>query len=886
MTITTPQWIHNARLRRAWTWVILPVLVYTLAAGIMTWPLPRHLGTHAAGVGYGDTYMMLRQAWEAKEQLLDGANPLQQERIAYPDGITSRVMWSTPLRWVPVMLLAFVFPPVLAFNLWLIATLVLNGLTAYWLGMALARGSIPAALLGGLVFTAFPSMQGHLSVGHIDVLAMYGLPLFALCWWRVLFGGQELVGARPGWRTVFWGGVWFAVASLGLTSQVIYNLMPLVVFSGLYALLAQRRRVIPAGQPWHTWPLTRAAAMVALGGAILLVFFGPLLTGAGRAEIERLKETGRVTFSADPLAFVSPSPFGPLDDLVPGYALDVLGTNTAEGAAYLGLAASLLVLAGLLARREARPWLAVALGAMLLSLGPLLKWRDAPLIMRFEDYKSYVTLPWAVLQDLPVLRDTRTAGRFNGATALAWGALVSIGAGALLPRLRRDVVRAGVVIALAAVILLEYQLFWPYATGSADQPDYFKRLRAMDDVDAVYNVPAQSPTAQMQAMAQQMIHEKPLVGGQLYRLSPQDPALLAVLDRALLTGARREAGSDALPDIPPHVIPALLRQTGADRVILHKRFVPDAAGAVERLREVLGDPEFEDAWHAAFVVPAQPGYPGEMPVIAGGRVGWSPVVSLDGVPVAFMGDGADWHFYAPESFYGELVIPAQGYALSRKLAVRLDGDLIAGVWAEPSGNAARVPLWVAAGFHTLHFEAVAGCTSYPFTLTCLAGGECRGVEPPACISAGLGAPAWEPADSTVTPLDVELGQGVRLRGYDVRVLDGPGDDARAVWVRLFWAADRALPESYALFVHIADTTSAAPFAQYSDFPLIQTPDWDGGARWVSEAVIPLDAGIPAGDYAINVGWFEPESGTRLPVRGVRPWADAGIVHLETVTVGE
>jgi hypothetical protein len=97
--------------------------------------------------------------------------------------------------------------------------------TAYWLGMELSGRYIPAALLGGLVFTAFPNMQGHLAAGHIDVLAMYGLPLFALCAWRVL-------RRDAGWSTVGWGGVWFALACLGLTSQIIYNLMRSCCFWG------------------------------------------------------------------------------------------------------------------------------------------------------------------------------------------------------------------------------------------------------------------------------------------------------------------------------------------------------------------------------------------------------------------------------------------------------------------------------------------------------------------------------------------------------------------------------------------------------------------------------------------------------------------------------
>lgn len=856
-----------ASVLRPATRALLPVLFFAIAALILTWPLPRHLSTHAAGVGYGDTYMMLRQAWEAHQRLAEGHNPLHQALIAYPDGITSRLMWSTPLRWLPIALLMAVFPPLTAFNLWLLVTLALNGLAAYALGLALTGGQRAAALLGGLVFMAFPNMQGHLSVGHMDVLAMFGLPLFALCWWRVMWQGA-------GWRSVIAGGACFALAALGLTSQIIYNLLPIVLFSGLYLLIAQRARLAPRGARWHAWPLTRGAAMVALGGAILLVFFAPLLTAAGRAEIAQIAETGRITFSADLLAFVSPSPFGPLADLglVPDYARDVLGTNSAEGAAYVGLSAGLLALLGILRCRAARPWLAIALGAALFSLGPLLKWRDAPVTLRVEQVSSHIALPWAALQDLPVLSETRTPGRFNGATALAWGALVSLGASVALAG-RRRAVQAGAVIVFGGAILLEYQLFWPFPTGSADQGPYFAQLAQMDEVDAVLNVPVQHPTAQMQAMFQQTIHAKAMIGGQLYRRSPQDPALLALLDWAALGGP----GADLFP-IGDDAARDLIAASGADRVILHTRFVPDPVAAAERLQQLFGTPEFTDRWHVVFRVPSLAAPAADpVPVIAPGAAGWSDPVALEAFIGRFLAEAGEWSLYAPHPFTGDLLIPVRTYAIARQIAVYLDEQLVGAFWA---GTApVRLPLRLTSGTHVLRFEAPGGCTPYPFTLTCLMG-DCAPLDPPVCLSVALGAPVWEPPALPIASLDVQLDHGLRLSACGA-VVDR---EAGTLRVRLYWQAPGPLPDSYALFVHLADLQSAAPYAQYADFPAIPTDAWDSGAAWVSDVSIPLPEGLTAGDYALNTGWFVPGRGTRLAVQGPGRWSADGIVFLQTITL--
>lgn len=859
--------IDNARARRAWIWALLPLLVYTVAALIVTWPLARHLDTRAAGAGYGDSYEVTRHIWWAREALLDGHNPFDQRALVYPDGFMSWVQWSHPLQYLPGAALALAVSPLASFNLALIGTLALNGMAAYWLGRALTRGATLAALLGGLVFLAFPTVQGHLSVGHLGIVSLYPLPLVVLCLWRV-------VREDAGWRTVAWGALWFALAALAYVSQLVYVLLPLVVLFAVGEALTGPQRFWRRGVPLARQPWIRVAAMVALGGVLLIPFYAPLLTDAGRREMRDVHEPGRITYSADLLAVASPSPFGPLDDLrlVPGYARDVLGTNSAEGSAYLGVIAGILALVAL-RQRSTRVWLWVALGAWLLSLGPLLKWRDTPLTLSIEDIETHIALPWAAFQHLPLLDTTRAPGRFNLVTGLAISALVSVGAAHALARPRQVSVRIAAAVLLGAIVLVEYQLFAPFATDDAAQPAYFSDLAEVEGVRAVLNVPANHNLAAKYALYQQTLHHKPLIAGHALRRTIQDPALLAVLDRALLGGA-----DDVLPPIPAETAPALLSEAGADRVVLHKQFVPDAGAALARLREVLGEPEFEDARYAAFVVPPI-ARPAEYDLLfAASEDGWSAPLDLGVFTGAFLADSGAWFFYTPRDLYGELVIPAQSYAVPRQIAVRLDGNLIAGVWAAESE--VRVPLWTAPGYHTLTFEAVGDCTAYPFTVTCLAGRACAALDPPLCVSAALGAPAWEPFASTPTPLDVPLDHGVRLRAYDVQLLDDP----RAVRVRLFWDAKDALPESYALFVHVADPDSAAPFAQTTEYPALLTTGWDGGAWWVSDVVIPLDAGIPAGEYAINAGWFDPLSGKRLGVQGSRPWADAEIVALTTIVV--
>ncbi len=848
----------------------LPLAVYLLAAVIVTWPLAWHVGDRAGGMGAGDTLEVIRHLWWAREALLDGANPFDQRLLAYPDGFMSWVQWAHPLQVLPGALLALVISPLAAFNVLLIVTLTLNGLAAYWLGLLLSQGDRPAALLGGLVFLAYPTVQGHLSVGHLGIVTLWPLALFAGCLWRVLRDDG-------GWRTVGWGALWLALTALAYISHPVYLLVPLIALLGLGALLAEKGRIWRRDRPASEQPWLRAAALVGLGALLLIPFYGPLLSDAGRAEMRDVAETGRVTYSADALAFATPSPFGWLADwgLAPDYARDVLGTNSAEGTAYVGAIALALAALAVWQRPAARLWLWVALGAALLSLGPLLKWRDASLTVEFESFKTYVTLPWIAIQNLPLLDAARAPGRFNLLTGLAISALVSVGAGVITGWVGRPGLRAALVTLLGAAVLVEYQLFAPFPTDDARLSPYYGALAGTQNVRAVLDAPADDPIAAKFALFAQTVHGKPLIAGHALRRTPQDPALLALLDRAALGG---EEG--ALPTLPDGAVVPLLSRAGADRVIVHKRFVADSAAAVARLRTILGAAEYEDELIAAFAVPRADALP-ESPLWAAGA-GWAGTVALDGAPWSLLGGAGEWHLVTAQP-YAELSIPARAYGGPRRLAVRLDGALIGG--GVLSDGELRLPLWTAPGIHTLRFEALDGCDPYPFEPDCLAGealgGACARVQPPVCLSAALGTPRWTPLPGEPETLDVALDGGLRLEGYTL----ARSDDAHALDVRLFWTAERALPADYALFVHLADLQTAKPLAQFDGYPAIATTAWRRGARWVSDVRMTLPDDLPPGEYALNAGWFEPVSGTRLSVRGDRRWAGDGIVHLGTVHIG-
>jgi hypothetical protein len=552
------------------------------------------------GAGYGDQFENARIVWWTQYALQHGASPFYQSLLGYPDGFFSAAQWAQPLGYLPAAILSFITGPVAAVTLWTLIELVLNGLSAFVLCRALLavnlteKSSIQpaieragrwlAGLIGGLVFMAFPAMQGHLSAGHINVLALYGLPVYALCLWRITNGAAK-------WRTVLLGALMIVVTAAGDTDQAVYTLFPMTLFWLAYQVLWQRRTL------WTRAVIGRLSLLFALGILFLVPFFAPLaLQLSASDKTADLQQVGWVSYSTDPLSFVSLSPFTPWGSaLAPTYARTVLGTNSTEGAAYLGIVVTALCLVGLLARtrRQWLPWLTVALGAAMFSLGPFLKWTDQPIVYTLGTYKSYLTLPWAVFQTLPILNASRTPGRFNLTTGLAVAVIAAGGMYVVLTRFQRRTIQLVITAALFVGIGVEYQLFAPTLTTSAAVPAYMTDLAQRSDVRAVFDIPWDDNLAAKDALYWQTVHHQPMIAGQALRTTPVDPAKLNVLQAAAI-------GNSSVP-----IALTVLDRAGVDVVIVHLSALPTTV-SMAQINMRLGQPVFRDDRVVIYNVPKTP----------------------------------------------------------------------------------------------------------------------------------------------------------------------------------------------------------------------------------------------------------------------------------------
>lgn len=136
---------------------------------------------------------------------------------------------------------------------------------------------------------------------------------------------------------------------------------------------------------------------------------------------------------------------------------------------------------------------------------------------------------------------------------------------------------------------------------------------------------------------------------------------------------------------------------------------------------------------------------------------------------------------------------------------------------------------------------------------------------------GLIRPEFRPRAQDATSPAVEaqatLGGAARLVGYDLT--PSPARAGQPVRLVLHWRAVGQLDRDNTVFAHVLDGQNRV-VAQRDSPPLAglaPTSLWLPGDTLADEYLIDLPAALPAGEYRLEVGMYDPESGQRLPAVG-------------------
>ena len=812
--------------------------VFFLAAALlMTWPLVTVLSTHFAGYPFGDAHEMTRHIWWFKYAIQHGQPLIFQPLLGYPDGMQGVILWSDPLQFFPAWLFAFVMPLPAAYNLHCLLNLALNGWAAYFLVWKLTEDRF-AALVAGLIFMAAPMMQGHLAGGHGGLLVQWPLPLLAYSLIRLrqttiqppdfpttnnfgVFSRLSLSTRYSALSTFF-----FILLPLGHTLQLIYAGLPLIGVFGLTMLVKREWRA-----------LARLVTVVLIGSAILALFLLPVL-GSTFDTQAYTDEGGGVAFSLDLLGIVTPSFNHPLYGQLP-YTRQVLGVNLVEGSSYIGLFAGLLALIALWKKPAARWWLLLAGVAWILALGPLLKIFDTPINASTDEYSTFITLPWALVADLPGFNLARTPGRFGFVLALAVAVMAGYGAQWLSAVSRQPSAKNEAAVAkkftprflriphtsyfstiplrfplspqslvlstfFLLLLLFDYQSYWPLPTYAAAIPAAVHELAERDDIRAVFDLPWDNVLAAKDALWLQTAHEKPLIAGQVTRKTPVSPAKLTILEQTL--------------------DPALLNEAGADVIILHKQY--DSEGILAATaRKTLGEPFYQDDMLALWDVPE---------VVA------NPELTFTQSSPSL----ADMYVYVPES--GWINFQGQIVADNPDLQLLLNDQL----FLSSSGEGQTlVDVWLPfdrAGYHTFSIRPALPCPQFLSDSTFT------------CASPYIRFSSLSPLlpDAFQTPVVYDGGVSLKA-SLLIPQVQPPG--SLTLLGTFWWQFDSAITDQDVRFIKIIDQDGTqvagvdAPLGNYQ----AGTMHYD---RWQLEK-----SDLAPGTYRVCVGWYSHPDLTRFPI---------------------
>jgi hypothetical protein len=394
--------------------------------------------------------------WWVRHAIFDlHVSPLYTNYVVYPfvsplAGHTLALLWgfvSAPFQ--------LIFGLIPTFNAILVLSFVLAGVAMYaFVRRHVQRVSV--ALLAGLIFAFTPAMVQRASLGHLDKLSIFWLPLCLLLW-------DKVIETRR-WTWAVITGLCLYLAWLTDFQQTMWALLLLGLYV-LYTLLKPQRRgdiedhgKLPVSvSPW--------LVVIMLASLFIPALFAPLpqLLAANQLNYPpaRVEDTAYFAFSVQNLV-----------------------TRSDNGDFTIGLLLPLLTVLSIpFIKRDGERWfwLSVGLGCFVLALGPFV-----------EIGGTRLDLPYALLHRL-LGSQYRTPMRFMTPAVLAWAMVVCLTLDRSVFRWKRLAdrvwVQRGVVAGLMVLFIWDYNLAQPFPITT--MPDYqaYRSIAQQPGDFAVLEVP-------------------------------------------------------------------------------------------------------------------------------------------------------------------------------------------------------------------------------------------------------------------------------------------------------------------------------------------------------------------------------------------------------------
>jgi hypothetical protein len=483
-------------------YLLAPASVYLVLFCALTYPLIASFSTRFF-TNSGDGLQNVWNLWWTNRALtVLHTSPWFTPYLHYPSGVSLIGHTLNPFNGLLAVALLPFMTLIQAHNVIVVLSFVMGGVGAFWLCHTVCRQYWPS-VTGGAVFTFSQYHFAH-AEGHLQLVSLEWLPVFALLWHRLL--------GRPS-RTLAAG----AALSLLLVILCDYYYFAYCV---LYAM------IVAGYEAWRRRDALFLIRRSHRASSLLFVLLGAVTSGQLIVRLLVLNATDPLLgshqadqFSTDLLGAVVPGGHWRFADLTRPF-WEALPGNIHESSVDIGLSVvGLLVF--LIARRSERlvrqtgPWWLILIGFWALSLGPVLRIWGAPLLA--------LPMPYRVLQKLaPALALSGVPSRMMVMVTLAAAVLVSVA----LALLWCGSVRARLVAVVVVVLLGVEYLPRPFPTSSPSVPGYVAALRALPEPGGVLDLvsgyssdrPFGSDTGAGIALYYQTLHEHPMASGYIARL--------------------------------------------------------------------------------------------------------------------------------------------------------------------------------------------------------------------------------------------------------------------------------------------------------------------------------------------------------------------------------
>lgn len=554
---------------------IYAVVGYLCAAVALSWPLPLHLGTHLTGSPAGDTGVYVWNQWVFRHELLvNHSLPYFTDSIFAFTGRANLSLHNyTTFQNLLALPLVGVLGIVATFNVVYLMTTVITAYATFLLARHVT-GRDAESWLAGLLFAWSPILVTR-GMAHFSLVAAAPLAVFILLLLRAA-GRERLRDAFALGATMWWAAstdVYFAV----------YCLMIAAVFMLAYTMRVERRSLAASGRaiPWtldvlllcvgglmlamlvsggwqfrvlgritrvqtlytpmliftvlgvaraawsyraefarvsrdDVWRLVRAAS---IAGVVATALLSPVLYAIG-VRLADGWESSRVFWRSSPagvdaLAFLLPNPNHPLAPAaMSAWLTPRLDEYPEKVASLTFVALAVVVIAWRSGWRVPRIFGVLGVTFAALALGPF---------VHLAGVNTFVPGPWALLRYVPIVGLARTPARFSVVLML----IVAVVFAAALAWLgQRSPRRRAVMLAVVSALLVFELLPVPRVLHSAEVPSIYRRIAVAPGNDRVLDLPfglrdGTSSYGNFSARSQffQTIHQKPLAGGYLSRIS-------------------------------------------------------------------------------------------------------------------------------------------------------------------------------------------------------------------------------------------------------------------------------------------------------------------------------------------------------------------------------